>query len=355
MWTSSGRAARRRALAAALTRTGSADAVGADEVERDLAHRRPASAAAARSASRGRSRARAAAGPGSARRPSSSSRVRSRSRRRNVWLTLHDRAVGQRREVAARARARRDPRRSPRRQRQSAVSASPRSRSSPRRGTPGSRRSSPSGALRFGQWPVAFEQRRAARPADLRVRRTRRPPRRDHVLAALQDERGTSTRGEVGAVVGEERDARELLRDRRVGAAEAVRQLLAELGPVGVAHDHRRHRARPAEVVAVERVEQPVDVLAREAADVVAVVDVARRRARPARARRSAPAPRCAASTPIIALTEWPTKTTSSQVELAADLERRRRRSRRASRTCRGRRRRGRSRPAPTWSKSTTR
>ena len=83
---------------------------------------------------------------------------------------------------------------------------------------------------------------------------------------------------EVGAVVGQERHAREVRGDLRVGAAEAVRELLAELRAVRVAHDHRRHRARPAEVVALERLEQPVDVLAREAADVALVVDVARRR-----------------------------------------------------------------------------
>jgi hypothetical protein len=47
---------------------------------------------------------------------------------------------------------------------------------------------------------------------------------------------------------------------------------------VGVAHDGRRHGARPAEIVAVQRVEQPLDVLRRESSDVVAVVDVARRR-----------------------------------------------------------------------------
>ena len=103
--------------------------------------------------------------------------------------------------------------------------------------------------------------------------------RGDHVVGALQDERPNRHAREVGAVVGQERHAREVRRDLRVGRTEGVGQLVAELGPVLVAHDHRRHRARPAEVVAGQRLQQPVDVLAREAALVPVVVDVARRRA----------------------------------------------------------------------------
>ena len=51
-----------------------------------------------------------------------------------------------------------------------------------------------------------------------------------------------------------------VLRDIRVGAAEAGRKLFAEFGPLGHAHDGGRHAAGPAEVVAVERVQQRVDV-----------------------------------------------------------------------------------------------
>ena len=101
--------------------------------------------------------------------------------------------------------------------------------------------------------------------------------RRDHVVRALQDQGGHPDVGEVGAVVRGEGDPGEVPGDLRIGAAEAVGQLVAELRPVGVAHDHRGHRARPAEVVAVQRLQQPVDVLGREPADVLAVVDVARR------------------------------------------------------------------------------
>ena len=128
------------------------------------------------------------------------------------------------------------------------------------------------------------------------------------------------TRREVGAVVGEERHPREVPGDLGVGAAEAVGQLLAELRAVGVAHDGRGHRARPAEVVAVQRVQQPVDVRLAEPADVVVVVDVARRGADQHQP-REALGLAVAASTPIIALTECPTKTTSRELERAADLD----------------------------------
>ena len=79
----------------------------------------------------------------------------------------------------------------------------------------------------------------------------------------------------VGPVVGQEGDAGELARDFRIGAAEAVGQLRAELGPVRIPHDHGGHRARPAQIVTVERFQEPFDILPGEPADVVAVIDVA--------------------------------------------------------------------------------
>ena len=74
-----------------------------------------------------------------------------------------------------------------------------------------------------------------------------------------------------------------------IGAAEALGELLAELGPVGVAHDHRRHRARPAEVVALERVEQLGDVGLGEPARRSPRRRCSGATARPARAWRTAP------------------------------------------------------------------
>ena len=100
----------------------------------------------------------------------------------------------------------------------------------------------------------------------------------DHVLRALQHQRRDLDLREVGAVVGEEGGAGEHLGDVRVHLAEAVRQLLAQLRPLGIAHDHRRHARRPAQVVVAQRLEELLDVRRAEPAAVVAVVDVARRR-----------------------------------------------------------------------------
>ena len=43
------------------------------------------------------------------------------------------------------------------------------------------------------------------------------------------------------------------LGDLGIGAAEAVGQFFAQLRPVGIAHDRRRHRRRPAHVVVGEK------------------------------------------------------------------------------------------------------
>ena len=99
------------------------------------------------------------------------------------------------------------------------------------------------------------------------------------VVGALQDQRRRRDPGQLGPVVRQEGHPGERTRDRGVGAAEALGELRAQLGTVGVAHDHRGHRARPAQVVAVQRVEELLDVLGGEPADVRPVVDVARRRA----------------------------------------------------------------------------
>jgi hypothetical protein len=84
---------------------------------------------------------------------------------------------------------------------------------------------------------------------------------------------------QVVAVVGQERDPREMLGDLGVGATETVGELLAQFRAPGVAHDHGCHGARPSQEVRVEHVEQTVDVRPLEATDVVAFVHVTRRRA----------------------------------------------------------------------------
>ena len=129
------------------------------------------------------------------------------------------------------------------------------------------------GALRLGQCPVAFICT-SSLPGSWRCTYSPHGLRGDRVVAALQDQRGGLQLRQVGAVVREEGDAREVLRDLRVGAAEAVGQFRAELGTVRIPHDHGRHRARPAQVIAVQRLEQPFDVLPAEPADIASVVDV---------------------------------------------------------------------------------
>ena len=101
--------------------------------------------------------------------------------------------------------------------------------------------------------------------------------RSDHVVRALQHNRRRAHPLEIAPVVGKKRRAREGSGDLGVRPAEAVGELLAEFGPVRVAHDHRRHRARPPKVVALKRSQQARDVLLREAADVPLVVEIARR------------------------------------------------------------------------------
>ena len=124
---------------------------------------------------------------------------------------------------------------------------------------------------------------------------------------------------QVGAIVRHEGDARELLGDVRIGAAEAVGEFLAQFGPVRIAHDRRRHGGGPPMMIVVERGQQFLDLRRAETALVVAVIDVARRRTDHHQAFEHSGA-LMRASTPIIALTEWPTNTASAQPELVADL-----------------------------------
>ena len=101
---------------------------------------------------------------------------------------------------------------------------------------------------------------------------------RDHVVARLDDERGNRHVRQVVPVVREEGDPGEVLCDGGVDAAEACGQAVAQFGAIRISHDDRRHGARPAEVVRIERVEQSLDVDPLESADVGVVVDVPRGR-----------------------------------------------------------------------------
>lgn len=72
--------------------------------------------------------------------------------------------------------------------------------------------------------------------------------------------------------------AREHPRAGRVGPAERLLQLGVQVGTIRVAHDDRRHRLRPAEVVRLDGLQEFVDISLGEASVIVAVVDIARRR-----------------------------------------------------------------------------
>ena len=76
-----------------------------------------------------------------------------------------------------------------------------------------------------GQWPVAL-QMRSVLPGSARCTIVAHRDRRDHVVRALHDERRHLDRGEIAAVVREERRLGESSRDHRIGGAEARLELL---------------------------------------------------------------------------------------------------------------------------------
>ena len=115
--------------------------------------------------------------------------------------------------------------------------------------------------------------------------------RSDGILGALQDQARDAHACEVGAIVGEESDAREVPGDLRIGAAETVLELRAELRPLGVLHDDRSHRARPAEMIGVQEVQQAIDVRTGESAHVLVVDSRSRATGRSSPMTRSAQGP----------------------------------------------------------------
>ena len=134
-----------------------------------------------------------------------------------------------------------------------------------------------SGALSCGQCPVA--SRVTSRLPGIRgVDEGADLARGDHVLRAL----AATSVGTATAARSSRLSDRNVVRAKTRAIAGSVRQKLLvssspELRPVRVAHDHRRHRRGPAQVVAVQRLQQLVDVLAAEPAAVAVVVDVAGR------------------------------------------------------------------------------
>jgi hypothetical protein len=130
--------------------------------------------------------------------------------------------------------------------------------------------------------------------------------RRDGIVRALQDECWGSHPGEVEPIVRQEGDPGKVTRDRGISPAEAAGELRGQLGAIGISHDDRSHGRGPAHVVGLEKLQELVDVSPLEATQVRVIVDVAPMST--SRSKRSGS--RSAASTPIMALTEWPTKIT---------------------------------------------
>src|SRR5687768_9676243 len=89
----------------------------------------------------------------------------------------------------------------------------------------------------------------------------------NRVLRALEDERPRLYAGKISPVVREEGHPCKMLGDFGVRAAEAIGEFLTEFRAVWIAHDHRSHCARPAQMIAVEDVQQAVDVFLLEPAD----------------------------------------------------------------------------------------
>lgn len=99
--------------------------------------------------------------------------------------------------------------------------------------------------------------------------------RRDDIVPALQDQDACINRAEIGAIVGQEGGPGEILSDLGIGSAKAVGQFLGEFRPIRIAHDDRRHRLRPAHMIAVEEIEQLQYLVPAEPADIIAIIDVA--------------------------------------------------------------------------------
>jgi hypothetical protein len=131
----------------------------------------------------------------------------------------------------------------------------------------------------------------------------------DDVLLALEDQGRHGDFGKVGPVIGLQGH-----RAKALAISGSVRQkLLVSSSPssgLRIAHDGGRHRSGPTHVVVLEKLEELLDLLLAEPAHIANVVDVARRRPT-STSRPNMPGAFRDARTPIIALTECPTKTAS--------------------------------------------
>ena len=89
---------------------------------------------------------------------------------------------------------------------------------------------------------------------------------------------GTRTFSKSARLSAKECRFRETARDLRVGGTKARLEFLGEVRAIRIFHDHGRQKTRPSQIIALHHVQQPLDIRALESTDVVAVIDVARRR-----------------------------------------------------------------------------
>src|ERR1700759_1089711 len=74
--------------------------------------------------------------------------------------------------------------------------------------------------------------------------------RRQSIVCALNHQRGNRYSGKVTAIVGQESGAGEYPGACRVGATEAISELVGKFRLIRRSHNHGRHRSRPPKVVA---------------------------------------------------------------------------------------------------------
>src|SRR5580658_4685133 len=99
--------------------------------------------------------------------------------------------------------------------------------------------------------------------------------RSDRILTALENYRWNRQLGKISPVVRQECYSCEMFRNFRIGATKTVGEFLCQFWPIRISHDHRCQCRRPSKIIAVEKFQQSVDILAIEAANIVAIVDIA--------------------------------------------------------------------------------
>jgi len=100
--------------------------------------------------------------------------------------------------------------------------------------------------------------------------------RRDRIWVALQNNGRRLYSGKIAAAIGQKSYLGKVFRYLRICAAKAVGKLGGEFGTIWILHDDRGHGLSPTERIAIEKVQQAIDISFCEASDIIAIVDVAR-------------------------------------------------------------------------------